>query len=587
MVSIEAILDKLTGVRKQGAGWIAHCPSHRDRNPSFSISQVNGKLLFYCHAGCSYEQIKEALGTDEFQTEAAVYSYRDESKNVLFQSVRFFPKAFLTRKPTGEYSIKDVRKVIYNLPEVIEANPVLICEGEKDCDSASKLGFVATCNFGGAGKNKWKDEYSDFLKGKIVFIIADADVPGREHAERIAFSLMDKASSTRILEMPEAKDLTEWIEKGGTRDQLAELLSQAQPWTPGGPEDETQIELEFASSIKPERMLWQWENRIPLGKLTIFCGPPDTGKSSIVLDIVARGSRGADWPDCKNEHGPFGTLMLVSEDDLSDVVIPRLMSADANLEKVVFAQKATIKNGAKSYEREIALDTDLAAIEKILKKNKWIKLVVLDPLTGYVGKLKSNADEEMRPLLIKLKEVAERQKVSMLGIAHFNKKIEQSAIHRLAGAGALAAVPRAVWAFVKDQDDPEKLTRLMLNAKLNVVSEAKKAGLKYRIEERILQIAGHSCGLPRILWGEASSGDLEEILHRQVDPEKGKRKNCTDWLKALLVDGPMASKDIYSKAEVYGYSERTVKRSASDLQVTHIKRTSGWWMEIVGASEVL
>jgi hypothetical protein len=199
-----------------------------------------------CHAGCTAEAVVAEIGLTmrdlffdspsnsngngnrprQVRT-VATYPYVDESGTLLFEVLRFDPKDFKQRKPDGNggwtWKLGSTRRVPYRLPEVLAANEVLVLEGEKDCDHARTLGFVATCNPGGAGK--WRNEFSEILRGKNVTIIADADEPGRKHAERVATSLWLRAASIKILELPGAKDLSEWIERGGTRDGLIELIN--------------------------------------------------------------------------------------------------------------------------------------------------------------------------------------------------------------------------------------------------------------------------------------------------------------------------------------------------------------------------
>ena len=118
--------------------------------------------------------------------------------------------------------------MLYRLPEVLNAKSVLVCEGEKDCDMAGELGLVATTNPGGACK--WREEYSEPLRGKRVAIIADADEPGRKHALQVAASLHLRAESVKVLELPGAKDLSEWVGRGGTREKLLGMIRNAPDW---------------------------------------------------------------------------------------------------------------------------------------------------------------------------------------------------------------------------------------------------------------------------------------------------------------------------------------------------------------------
>lgn len=195
---------------------------------------------------------------------AATYDYRDEKRSLLFQVCRFKPKDFRVRRPDSNggwiwglsaswydeqgNKIQDAedrnarpnpsarwfdecRRVPYGLPELLAADsakPVFVLEGEKDKDNAQSLDLISTTNPGGAGK--WHDEYSEFLQGRHVVIIPDNDDKGRDHAHQVANSLADKAASVRILllpSLPSKGDLTDWINTGGTANELLRLASTA------------------------------------------------------------------------------------------------------------------------------------------------------------------------------------------------------------------------------------------------------------------------------------------------------------------------------------------------------------------------
>jgi hypothetical protein len=162
----------------------------------------------------------------------AEYPYTDESGKLLYQNVRYEPKDFRQRCPDGNggwtWKLGDVRRVLYRLPEVLAATDILFVEGEKDADTGKALGFSATTS-GAVGT--WQDEFSEPLRGKRIVIIADVDAPGRKHAEQVARSLHGKAQSVTVLELPNAKDLSEWTEHGGTRELLANMIQVAPEWT--------------------------------------------------------------------------------------------------------------------------------------------------------------------------------------------------------------------------------------------------------------------------------------------------------------------------------------------------------------------
>jgi Protein of unknown function (DUF3631)/Toprim-like len=146
--------------------------------------------------------------------------------------VRYQPKDFRIRRPDGKGSwiwSADINlRTIYNLPNVSITADVIWTEGEKDAETAKTLGFTATT---AGGSTSWQERFSAYLMGKNIVIIADADEPGRKHARQVAKSLHGKAS-VKVLELPGAKDLAEWVERGGTRDTLMEVIQGTPEWKP-------------------------------------------------------------------------------------------------------------------------------------------------------------------------------------------------------------------------------------------------------------------------------------------------------------------------------------------------------------------
>src|SRR6266513_5433939 len=246
---LECVLSKLTGVKRTGGGWMALCPAHNDTNPSLSITEKNGRVLFHCFSGCATEDVCRTAGIEMhelFEQNAehkaspsrkivATYEYTDEQGKILFQVVRYEPKDFRQRKPNAcggwSWNVKDVRMVLYHLPDILRSNEVLIVEGERDVETACGMGLCATTSPAGAN-NLWRREYTEALRGKHVVIIADGDAPGRKKARAVAAAIYGIAASVRLTEMPGAKDLTEWMERGGTREQLLVFASGVPEWKP-------------------------------------------------------------------------------------------------------------------------------------------------------------------------------------------------------------------------------------------------------------------------------------------------------------------------------------------------------------------
>ena len=237
-------LQKVTG--PSGGWWKARCPfpGHDDDHPSFGFTSEG----FNCQ-GCGKKghitELARHLGIqlqsdNGASTVLATYPYQDESGAVLYEVVRFFPKDFRQRVRQGDgwlWRLKGVRRVLYRLPELLAGMEggrwVLIVEGEKDADELARNGFVATTCSGGAGR--WLDEYSKIMDGARVCILPDNDEQGRTHAQDVAQSLHGVAAEVRVLELPDLPqkgDVSDYLDAGGTTDELKVLVRTAPVWHP-------------------------------------------------------------------------------------------------------------------------------------------------------------------------------------------------------------------------------------------------------------------------------------------------------------------------------------------------------------------
>jgi putative DNA primase/helicase len=230
--------------RRSGKGWMAKCPAHDDRNPSLSISEVDGKVLVHCQAGCPQRDVIETLKSrglwhpDQFQKALQrqptfreridkTYDYTDEMGELLYQVVRLRdPKGFRQRRPDGNGGWiwrKGARQVLYHLPELLEAPIVFVVKGEKDVESLRDHGFVATTNAGGA-KASWSPEFTDALAHREVILIPDNDAPGKDRVLAIARALIGRARPICVIEFDAVKDITEWFDSGHSELELIVLV---------------------------------------------------------------------------------------------------------------------------------------------------------------------------------------------------------------------------------------------------------------------------------------------------------------------------------------------------------------------------
>jgi len=200
----------------------------------------------------------------------------------------------------SKWFLAEVRGFRPSWPRV-SARSVLVCEGEKDCETARALGLIATCNPHGAA-GKWKPEYTETLRGKRVCIVADADEPGRKHAQDVGTCLLGKTESLKVLELPGAKDLSDWVANGGTRKALVELIQQTSEWkgvTKTGreiPLVAIPVEELLTREIKPREMLL--DPILPEQGLALLYAYRGIGKTYLALGMaasVASGTRFLRW----------------------------------------------------------------------------------------------------------------------------------------------------------------------------------------------------------------------------------------------------------------------------------------------------
>ena len=158
----------------------------------------------------------------------AIYPYTDAAGQVRYWKVRYDPKDFRIARPDERggvaFGLGQVAPMLFRLPRVAAATQVVLAEGEKDVLTAERLGFTASTKPHGAGESI--ERYAEALRGKDVVICYDNDEGGRRGAGADAEVLLGIPRSLRVIFPPQGKDLTEWIERGGTREQLQVLIAQ-------------------------------------------------------------------------------------------------------------------------------------------------------------------------------------------------------------------------------------------------------------------------------------------------------------------------------------------------------------------------
>ncbi len=262
-VSIHDYMQRRGATFKRNGGEdFCLCPLHDDHNPSMRIKGntwycdpcQKGGTVIDLHMMIGNLSLSDALTdleemaglSDKPSTPpppkpvkpaeknfAAIYDYESELGELLFQVCRTEDKKFFQRRlhqNKWQWGLGDTRRVLYHLPEVLKADTVVVCEGEKDADTWRSLGYCATTCPMGSGK--WLDAYSDNLTDKHIIISHDNDDPGRKHRDMIIKSLEGKVEDIAVLRIPDPhNDATDWAEEFSTLDaakaDAKELISQA------------------------------------------------------------------------------------------------------------------------------------------------------------------------------------------------------------------------------------------------------------------------------------------------------------------------------------------------------------------------
>jgi len=323
--------------------------------------------------------------------------------------------------------------------------------------------------------------------------------------------------------------------------------------------------LQRLAGVTREMLEWLWPGRIPLGKLTLLAGDPGLGKSFVTLDLAARVSRGEAWPDMPLfKQTPGGVVLLNCEDDLADTIAPRLDRAGADDSNIIAIEGVSLLG----QRRHFSLEADLPRLDEVLIDNPGTRLVVIDPVAAYCGKIDSHKNSEVRGLLAPLAELASRHRVAIVSVTHLSKTGGTKAVYRAMGSLAFAAAARAVWAIVKDANDPQR--RLFLPAKLNLARDPD--GLAYRIDEG------------RVVWEvdpvqlHADDAFAAEVKAAGDTSQRGsERREASAWLRDQLANGPVPSTQLIADAREHGISERTLRRAFKEMNGRARKATEGQW----------
>lgn len=327
-------------------------------------------------------------------------------------------------------------------------------------------------------------------------------------------------------------------------------------------------EVTCLADTQPSEIKWLLPNRIALGKLSLIGGDPGLGKSLVTLYMAATVSNGGQWPD--GTRAPQGSvLMLSAEDDMGDTIRPRLDACGGDAAKVhVLTVINDPDDNGEDTKRGFSLKCDLSELDRILTQKPDICLVVIDPITAYLGGVDSHKNADVRALLGPLSELASRHGVAVVAVTHLNKG-DGKALYRQSGSIAFTAAARASYVVFKDKDDPDR--RLFIPVKNNLGDD--RTGFAYRVVEAENKA-------PCVEWEPdlVTIDDVDAEVNATQEASGSALAEATEFLFDTLKHESMPAKDVLRRARDAGHSEATIRRAKEKLQIISVKQpVSGCW----------
>src|SRR5262249_14191591 len=238
------------------------------------------------------------------------------------------------------------------------------------------------------------------------------------------------AQGERVMERHEFEDNSE----SGEGRASAELITQC------------------AADITPEPVEWLWPGRVALGKLTLIGGEPGLGKSQVAIAMAAAITTGGELP-CREGRELKGKVVILSaEDGVADIIVPRLMAAGADREHVQIIR--AVKDPGR---RGFNLGADLDLLEKEIARLGDVRLVIIDPISSYLGsKVDSPVKASVPGVREPVSEMAARLRIAFVAITHQPKGTGTAAIHRFIGSVAFVAAARSAHLVISDPEDKDR-----------------------------------------------------------------------------------------------------------------------------------
>lgn len=385
-----------------------------------------------------------------------------------------------------------------------------------------------------------------------VFLCLDADKAGEDACKRLAGLLPDTVSVTRI--QPCMKDWNDVLVHRAeipNRNYFKSIVLKEPP-------KKDSVKIIRMSDVELTPVEWLWKPYLPFGKLSVLQGNPGEGKTYFAMHLAAACTNGKLLPNMERME-PFNVIYQTAEDGLGDTVKPRLIEAGADLDRVLVID-----------DSDVQLTLSDERIEKAIIENN-ARLVIIDPIQAYLGAdVDMNRANEVRPIFMRLGQVAQRTGCAILLIGHLNKAAGMQSLQRGLGSIDIAAAVRSVMFIGKLKHDPTM--RILTHEKSSLAPPG--ASLAFSL--------GDEGGFR---WVGEYDITADEMLSGIEPQRETKTQQAKDLICALLAGGKQVlSEDIDKAALERGIPGRTVrdaKRELGDALKSKIVegRKKVFWME--------
>ena len=325
--------------------------------------------------------------------------------------------------------------------------------------------------------------------------------------------------------------------------------------------DEPNLKLINMEQVEVEKIDWLLYPFIPFGKVTIVQGDPGEGKTTMVLQIIAKLTKGeAVLPSGSDEPAlegktmalePVNVIYQTAEDGLGDTIKPRLLSAGADCSRVMVID-----------DNDQALTMMDARLEEAIIKTK-ARLVVLDPIQGFLGAaVDMHRANEIRPLMKRIAVLAEKYHCAIILIGHMNKNSNGKSSYRGLGSIDFQAAARSVLIVGRIKDEPE--IRVVCHVKSSLAPEGKSIAFRLDKDTGFEWIGEYDISADDLLSGENRGQKI---------------RSAKEFLKEVLASGSVAQTKVAEEAESRGIKKKTLWNAKKELEIDSVKIGNQWfWM---------